>query len=352
MKAMDFLTLLGDLDEGAVADTVPVMKKKARKQKKRRALWVAAAACFCACLLGFSAWFFLPPNVISNQALLFTVVRVEDQLLSYEIIQTKTMSRFELLLLPDEPGEVMMTHGDSTFYRVAEAEDLVYIIQIDGGGKQTVLEFHDYVNTAGVDMTTSYWYESGWLDDEDIAALQGGGDGTMGEILKIVYGVDSAEDIRSICFGKYGDEDSVSRRVRIKKVRITDRETVARIYGMLASMTSMAYGQEWHSGSASARDEAYLNGEKPLSAQVDREITVTLASGRELTFYYYPVTGFMRRNRPEFYTVLSEADNEWLIALAEIDMEWKDWGTEKDYEYGGEGCETATTPIIPDPQAP
>ena len=344
MKTMDLLTLLGELDEEAVQ--APAMK---RKKTKNRILW-GAVACLCACMLGFSAWFFLPPNVVMNDSSIITVIRVEDQLFCYKVIRTKAMSRFELLLLPEERGEVLAVHGDSTFYRAAGEEDLEYIFQIDGDGKQRLLRFDDYVYTAGVDMTTSYWYESGWLDDEDIAALQGGGDGTMGEILKIVYGVDSAEDIRSIRFGKYGDEDSVSRRVRIRTVRITDRETVARIYGMLASMTSMAYGQEWHSGSASARDEAYLNGEKPLSVQVDREITVTLASGRELTFYYYPVTGFMRRNRPEFYTVLSEAENEWLIALAEIDMEWKDWGTEKEHVYGGEGDETATSPAVPDPQ--
>ena len=346
MKTMELLTLLGELDEEAVQ--APAMK---RKKTKNRILW-GAVACLCACMLGFSAWFFLPPNVVMNDSSIITVIRVEDQLFCYKVIRTKAMSRFELLLLPEERGEVLAVHGDSTFYRAAGEEDLEYIFQIDGDGKQRLLRFDDYVYTAGVDMTTSYWYESGWLDDEDIAALQGGGDGTMGEILKIVYGVDSAEDIRSIRFGKYGDEDSVSRRVRIKTVRITDRETVARMYGMLASMTSMAYGQEWHSGSANARDEAYLNGEKPLSAQVDREITVTLASGRELTFYYYPVTGFIRRNRPEFYTVLSEADNRWLIDLAEIDMNWKDWGTEKDYEYGGEGCETATTPTIPEHEAP
>ena len=344
MKTMDLLTLLGELDEEAVQ--APAMK---RKKTKNRILW-GAAACLCACMLGFSAWFFLPPNVVMNDSSIITVIRVEDQLFCYKVIRTKAMSRFELLLLPEERGEVLAVHGDSTFYRAAGEEDLEYIFQIDGDGKQRLLRFDDYVYTAGVDMTTSYWYESGWLDDEDIAALQGGGDGTMGEILKIVYGVDSAEDIRSIRFGKYGDEDSVSRRVRIRTVRITDRETVARIYGMLASMTSMTYGQEWHSGSASVRDEAYLNGEKPLSVQVDREITVTLASGRELTFYYYPVTGFMRRNRPEFYTVLSEAENEWLIALAEIDMAWRDWGTEKEHVYGGEGDETATSPAVPDPQ--
>ena len=345
MKTMELLTLLGELDEGAVQ--APVTKQK---KSKKRILWGAAAACFCACLLGFSAWFFLPPNVVKNDAAYGTVVRVEDKLLSYAVVETKIMSRFELLLIPRERGEVLTTHGDSTFYRAAREEDLEYIFQVDGDGKQRLLKFDDCVYTAGVDMTTSYWYEMGWLDDEDIAALQGGGDGTMGGILKIVYGVDSTEDIRSIHFGKYGDEDSVSRRVKIKTVRITDKETLARIYGVLSSMTPMAYGQEWNSGSANARDEAYLNGEKPLSAQVDREITVTLNSGRELTFYYYPVTGFMRRNRPEFYTILSEAENGWLIDLAEIDMEWHDWGTEEEHDYGGEGNETATSPAVPDPQ--
>ena len=54
MKTMDFLTLLGELDEEAVQ--APAMK---RKKTKKRILWGAVAACFCACLLGFSAWFFL-----------------------------------------------------------------------------------------------------------------------------------------------------------------------------------------------------------------------------------------------------------------------------------------------------
>ena len=44
MKTMDFLTLLGELDETAAA---PV-----DKPKRHRPLWVAAAACFCACCAG------------------------------------------------------------------------------------------------------------------------------------------------------------------------------------------------------------------------------------------------------------------------------------------------------------
>jgi hypothetical protein len=198
-------------------------------------------------------------------------------------------------------------------------------------------------------MTTSYWYESGWLDDEDIAALREGDAPTLGDVLRIVYGMDSAEDIRSIRFGQYGDGDSVSRRVRNRTVKVTDGETLARLYGLLAVMEPIPYGTDLETGSANARDEAYLNGEKPLSAQVDREITVTLTSGRELTLYYHPVTGLVRQNRPEFYTILSDAQNQWLISLAKIDVEWRDWGTEKAPDYGGEGCETATAPAVPEP---
>ena len=87
MKAMDFLTLLGEMDETMAAPVV--------EQKKRRPLWVAAAACFCACLLGFSAWFFLPPMTVQNNDLRLVVSRVDDRLISYEILKTSVMSRFE-----------------------------------------------------------------------------------------------------------------------------------------------------------------------------------------------------------------------------------------------------------------
>ena len=128
MKTMELLTLLGELDEEAVQ--APAMK---RKKTKNRILW-GAVACLCACMLGFSAWFFLPPNVVMNDSSIITVIRVEDQLFCYKVIRTKAMSRFELLLLPEERGEVLAVHGDSTFYRAAGEEDLEYIFQIDGDG--------------------------------------------------------------------------------------------------------------------------------------------------------------------------------------------------------------------------
>ena len=54
MKAMDLLTLMGELDE--------VMTAPAIKPPKRRSLWVAAAACLCACMLGFRHGFSCRPR--------------------------------------------------------------------------------------------------------------------------------------------------------------------------------------------------------------------------------------------------------------------------------------------------
>ena len=344
MRSMEFLTLLGELDETACAPAL--------QPKKRRPLWVAAAACLCACLLGFSAWFFLPPPTVTTNDQRLVVIRIDDRLVSYEIMKTNTMSRFERMLLPDEPGEVLAVHGDSTFYRAAGEEDLVYLIQIDGGGKQTILEFYDYVNTAGVDMTTSYWYTSGWLSDEDIRILESGQEPLpWGDILETIYSVSSARDIASVRFSKCGsDKSSVGDSVRVKTVTVKDAETLKKLYDLFPRLHTEGYGDESPITSVHARDEAYLNGERPLSVQINRTVTVILTSGRELTVTYYPAEGVLKQNSTDYYTVLSDAENGWLIDLAEIDMAWRDWGTEKEHVYGGEGDETATIPAVPDPQ--
>ena len=342
MKAMEFLTLLGELDETAAA---PVATKA-----KRRSLLVAAAACFCTCLLGLAAWLFLPPMTVVNEDLRLVVIRIDDRLVSYEIVDQQTMSRFERALLPDEAGEVLCIHGDCTFYRVAGADDLGYLIMVDGNGKTSILEYEDYVSTVGMDMTDSMLTANGWFTDADIAALDGITAPTMGEVLETVYGVTSAEGIRSVRFEKGSAyEGGVDGKVRVRAVTVRDGEARERLYGLLASMIPADYGQELDFGTVGVWDEAYLSGNAPLSAQVNRDLTVTLASGRRVTLSYYPATGLLRQRGTEFYAVLSEADNQWLIALAEIDMGWKDWGTEKADGYAGENCETATTPVIPDP---
>lgn len=349
MKAMEFLSLLGELDEGMLneAPPVPVVKRK-----KRRALWGAIAACICVCLLGFSAWFFVPPMTVTPNDLRLVVIRIDDRLVSYEILKTNTMSRFERMLLPDEPGEVLCTHGGNTFYRPKGADDLAYVIQERSDGSYAVLKFSDYVSVTGIDMTDSLLTENGWFTDMDIAALNGITKPTMGEILETVYNVATPEDIQSIRFEKdHAYEGGVEGKVRIKAVTVKDSEALARLYNLLAPMIPSDYAQKLDFGHVDARDEAYLRGEAPLSAQVNRDLTLTLVSGRRVTLSYYPATGLLYQHGTGLYSALSEADNKWLMDLAEIDMDWKDWGTEKELGYG-EGCESATNPIPPETEAP
>jgi hypothetical protein len=336
---MDFLTLLGELDETAAA---PV-----DKPKRHRPLWVAAAACFCACLLGFSAWFFLPPMGVFHDDLCIAVIRVDDRLISYEILDTDRLSPFERMLLPDEAGEVLVRHKDCTFYRVAGESDLFYLIMVDGEGKTSVLEYEDYVPTVGMDMTDSLLTENGWFTDEDIAALNGTAPPTLGEILSVIYGVTSGEDLGSIRFEKsHTYRGGVEEKVKVPTVTVKDEEALERLYRLISAMTPLERDQTMDLGTVTPHDDAYLEGEAPLSAQTVRRMVLTSDSGHTVIVYYSPTASALYLPGGDQYTVsLSQEDNEWLIALAKIDMAWRDWGTEKEpTSQKGDGCETATVP--------
>ena len=339
MKTMEFLTLLGELDETAAA---PI-----DKPKRHRPLLVAAAACFCACLLGFSAWFFLPPTSVISDDLQLVVVRIDDRLVSYKILKTNTMSRFERMLLPDDPGEVICRHKDCTFYRVAGESDLLYLIMVDGEGKTSVLEYEDYVPTVGMDMADSLLTENGWFTEEDIAALNGTAPPTLGEILSVIYGVTSGEDLGSIRFEKsHTYRGGVEEKVKVPTVTVKEEEDVERLYRLISAMTPLERGQAIELDTVTPYDDAYLNGEAPLSAQTVRRMVLTSDSGHTVIVYYSPTASALYLPGGDQYTVsLSQEDNEWLIALAKIDMAWRDWGTEKEpTSQKGDGCETATVP--------
>lgn len=348
MKAMDLLTLFGKLDDSLLTPPEPTAPaRRTVKVTRCRALTWVAAACVCIGLLGFAAWFFVPPLTVTDNSYQITVIRLEDRLAAYRYINTRAMSRFEKFLLPDTPGELLAIHGGCRFYRAEGEDDLVYILQETGNGDYDLLTFDGYVPFVGIDMTESYWYTSGWLTDEDLAALQGGEEPTLMDLLDTIYSVASAEDIEWVRFSKSGAYNGgVSKEVKVKSVTVTDRQAIERLYGLFPRFHTEEYGQQRDYGYVNAHDKAYLTGQKPLSAQVNREVTIRLTSGREIICQYFPATGVLRQNVYKMYTNLSEEDNAWLIDLAEIDMAWRDWGTEAP-PFNGEGCETATVPPMP-----
>ena len=346
MKAMDFLTLLGDLDEGESEHPVPI------RNQRRRAPRIVAAACASVLCLLFAVWFFTPPPVsTAENGGLYTVVRIGDRLAFYRQVIPARLSPYERLCLPNERGEILAVHGDFTFHRAADRDDLVYILTDGPGGhEKTVLEFAGIAYWPNVDLKSTEWYAAGRISDEDIAALENASVPTMKEILETVYGVTSVSDIRRIRFEKdNADNGPVGKRVRVSSVTARDSETIGRIYTLLAGMTPTEIGQKLPFSHVSPLDEAYLNGESPLSAQVNRDITVQLESGYTLRFTFSPVTGLLRQYQTDMYTILSEEDTAWLIRFAAIDMEWRDWGTEA-ADPSGAGDATAVVPPVATPE--
>lgn len=342
MKAMDFLTLLGELNASEGLADAPH-----RPRRKRRAPWIVAAACACLLLTVLSVWFFTPPFIDPqmNGGLQYTCVRIDNRLMSYQFLYPSLLSPYQALTLPDERGEVLATHGDCTFYRVADRHDLIYLIMVNGKGEQQVLEFAEPQYWPGIDMRDTQWYDSGWLTDEDIAAIENRSAPTMGEVLETIYGATSSEDIRRVRFEKDDAYNGkITKRVRVSSVTVRKAEDLERLWELIQGMEPADLYQKLPHGDVGVHDEAYLREEAPLSAQVNRNIRVVLQNGYALDFTFYPATGLLQHTKSDLYVVLPSADTEWLIDLAKIDMEWKDWGTESP-PVSGDGNETASRPV-------
>jgi hypothetical protein len=183
------------------------------------------------------------------------------------------------------------------------------------------------------------------VTDEDIAALDNTTVPTMGEILESIYGVTDASEIRYVKLEKDDAyNDKVSKKVRVKPITVRDDKEIDRFFELLSEMHPAEFQQMMNFGNVSSHDDAYLLGDAPLSAQINRDMEIKLLDGYTLEFTFYPATGLLRHTRTEMYTILSEADTAWLIDLAKIDMEWRDWGTEAPV-MAGEGDETAVSPV-------
>lgn len=360
MKAMELLTLLGDLEADTAVESAP---QPIKKKKRRAPRIMAAAACFCLVLTAFAVWFFTPPPFDSREnGIHETIVRIDDRFMFYRTVSPSRLSPYERLRLPNEKGDILAVHGDTTFYRAADRDDLTYVLT-DQYGELTVWEFSKpaywpSINPGNpgtpvnpvypenpINLKETWWYASGHVTDEDIAALDNTTVPTMGEILESIYGVTDASEIRYVKLEKDDAYNGkVSKKVRVKPITVRDDKEIDRFFELLSEMHPAEFQQMTNFGNVSSHDDAYLLGDAPLSAQINRDMEIKLSDGYTLEFTFYPATGLLRHTRTEMYTILSEADTAWLIDLAKIDMEWRDWGTEAPV-IAGEGDETAVSPV-------
>lgn len=314
------------------------------KASRRSLRWMTAAASIALVLgLGvFSAWLFTPAEMwtASTNDLKITMVRVDDKMASYRLVD---MSPYEQTMIKSWCGELYTTHAGTRFYLIKGQEGLYRLILENDEGLQLV-EFDSWVQSMSADRwMTSYWYEQGYITDADIAALDTESEINYGDTLRIIYGVQSAEDIVSVKFEDADiDKTDIGDSIKIKSVILRDGESLERMYGILCGMTERGAWEGWTR--IFAENEQYKNGTLPLSEQTERRVTVTLDSGYKLRFDYSPVSSVIKKYGTDVSAVLDEQDNAWLISSAEIDMQYRYYGDAPTYRG-----EDVTASPVPQP---
>ncbi len=301
-------TLLADaltrIDE-TIIDDYFTARAKLKRPKKRIARWssiAAVAACFV--LLAVAAlWLFLPASVTEEQVMYCISIPINGFDAEYRMI-TK-MSRYDKMTLGSRVGEPFAKHGELEFFKLKGRDSIESLIVRDADGEYRLLSF------------IRYWSEDGAVDV------------TLGQIFREIYGINSAEAFHSASFSKSDNyRDSIGERVYVKTAVIDDAESLGRIYSILSGLNF--YEHKSIVSSVSPHDEAYLRGEKPLSAQTTRRVKLKLTDGRKLELHLYAPDGCVSIPGGIIYAEMSDSDREWLIERVGIDTEHRDWGVPDD----------------------
>ena len=166
MKSERILDAVGGINEEAVRDAKAYKKAKPKGWVK----WSAMAACLCLVLVGGILFNSLRPTDFHsmvtggsvNNTLTITTLNIDGRLACYAQLNIDS-SKLEQYLVEDT----------RTWYYPTELSNLKYLIQKDSGGTLTLWTFDSF-------------------------CMEEGETHTYGDILSIIYGVDSPEAIVSI----------------------------------------------------------------------------------------------------------------------------------------------------------
>lgn len=171
MKSERILDAIGGINEEAVRDAKAYKKAKPKGWVK----WGAAAACLCLVLGGGILLNTLRPTdfhsmitgVSVNNTLTITTLNIDDYLACYAQLDIDS-SKLEHYV-----GEQYLEEDARTWYYPTDSDNLKYLIQKDSSGTLTLWSFDSF-------------------------CMEEGETHTYGDILSIIYGVDSPDAIVSI----------------------------------------------------------------------------------------------------------------------------------------------------------
>ena len=305
---------LGGLDPELIMKAAPAEKVQ-KKKKNGWIKWASMAACF-ALLVSASLWLFVPGLGTSDQAAIYTSIKLDDVYCA-SYLHVNDMSNFDKLTLESKIGDLYLETETQQFYKLKGHEDIAQLIAVTNDGDTCLFRF----------STMDYWE----TDAEPF---------NFAFMLENIFNVKNAEDIKSIKFEKASfSKTDISNKVKVNTVTVTDDEQLGKLYEIFASLedTKIEFTEY-----IDHRSEKYLNGTLPLSIQTIRKVTMEFENGTSIELQFDPYYKNLRLKNTNSFEGFAEEDLNWLIELAEINMKHVDYGTINDEVKGGEGVETET----------
>lgn len=300
-----------------------------RRRARLAVIW--AAVLLCVCLISASliclSMVFRDRLTARSDSLSYFCVRVGDRTAAYTDTYTD--------LFGVSVGEAFLVGSEGKISYLPRGSDtLEYLLIENEHGMYNLLRFECF--TDEVDII----FGDNSANPEPHKA---------GDVLSLIYGIHSADDIDKIIIERLGDDDSTAgKAVRTKKMTLRGGDAEL-FYSAIVSQTVSGI---WLDRFISAD---YANESKlPLTEQTSRRVTIKAKNGSSVELEYYAAEAFVRMMKCGQYRV-GDADNAALIALFGIDMTYHEYETdaattERFNDINGD--QTASVPYVGETAVP
>jgi hypothetical protein len=257
--------ILGDISEKHIGEA---HMTAAKSKKPAWVKWGAMAACLC--LVAFGIILKSPKNFndmiveeAANTILTSTYVNIDSYVAVYDEVALGNVS------LEKNVGQLYSQTGDVTWYYTSDTDNLKYLIQKTSDGSLSLWTFSAFV----VDNGDTYTY---------------------GDVLSIIYGVESAEDIASITSSpSIASNTDLGQKIQ-KEVgthTYSNQEDIATFYNIVKNVVCFGTDSEsladenrfTYSFSTDSKDKL-TSGEITYGT---RYLTVTLKNGTTIDSWKY-----------------------------------------------------------------
>ena len=319
---------LNMLNDDILEETEKVRSEKAKP--KRRTIWMAAVACLCLIIAAGAFIYFRAPaeagkdidsllNTVTHagpveDAAIFDYVVLEGRLSSYEQVyvgayngpRTTPESDESTEILKDYVGEIYQANAiqvrgvSADWYYTIGSSSLKHLIKKDYAGTLSLWTFRSFVVRDFSDE--EYIEEYGTVEKEFFDKHFPGTDFsayTYGDVYRLIYGLESAEDIVSITAGPSNSNNTDFGRHIQEEVgthTYTDKDDIDTFYASTADLLCCGdnnwrkyYGAGYRfsysfSTDAPGAEDKLTSGEETYGA---RYLTITLKDGTTIDSLKY-----------------------------------------------------------------